>query len=164
MLTKMQRSVAALTAIALMATAVPLPASAATARGKTVEAKAATDGSTDFSSRRVRRGNNNAAAAAMFGMVAGTIATIAVNESRRKRQRDYYRNGYYGGYQGGYYAPQAYYAPQPYYAQPRYAPRAYSYGAPAGYRGYRGISRDENLISPPQPLSSMPNGGQPYTN
>ncbi len=71
-------------------------------------------------------------------MVAGTIATIAVNESRRKRQRDYYRNGYYGGYQGGYYAPQAYYAPQPYYAQPRYAPRAYR--APVyqgGYQGYR---------------------------
>jgi hypothetical protein len=149
----MQRSVAALTAIALAATAVPLPASAAIARGKTVEAKAATDGSTDFSSRRRVRRGNNAAAAAMFGLVAGTIATIAVNESRRKRERDYwrYRNGYYGG---------SYYGPQPHY----YAPRAYSYGPPVAYRNYRDPVREQNLISPPQPLSSMPNGGQPYTN
>lgn len=154
MWTNMKRSVAALTAIALVATAVPLPASAAPAKRTTATANVLTDGSTDFSSRRVRRGNNNAAAAAMFGMVAGTIATIAVNESRRKRERDAwrYRNGYYGGYQG-YYAPQAYYAPQPYYApQRRYAPRGYQYGAQApAYRGYRPAGSVG--VPNPQPLN-----------
>lgn len=69
-------------------------------------------------SRRVyRRHHGNAAAAAMFGIVAGTIAQVAINESRRSRYRYYDGYGYYGGY--------------------GYAPvyRSYYYGAPA-YYGY----------------------------
>ncbi len=52
---------------------------------------------TDISARRRYRGNNNAAALAMFGLVAGGIAAMAAN--------DRYNDGYYGGgpyYGGGY--------------------------------------------------------------
>lgn len=117
----MQRGLAVVTAAALVATALPLPASAA-AKGRTAQAatvQVATDGSTDFSARRARRGNN-AAAAAMFGLVAGTIATIAINDQRRQRERDYWRHrhGYYHGY---YHAPARYYhAPPAYYGPPRH--------------------------------------------
>lgn len=147
-LTGMKRSVAVLTAAALVATAVPLHASAATTKAKDEvrrETRIEANAATDFSSQRRVRRNNNAAAAAMFGVVAGTIATIAINEQRRKRERNYWRhrNAYYG-YGPGYYAPpQAYYAPQPrYYApQPRYVapsrhyPQGRYFGAPGTYYG-----------------------------
>ena len=52
---------------------------------------------TDFSARRYRHRGNNAAALAMFGIVAGTIAAAAA--------ADRYNDGYYyGGYGGGPYA------------------------------------------------------------
>lgn len=140
MFTRMQQGVAALTAVALVATAMPLQASAASAKGASAQTRIETDASTDFSGKRRARRGNNAAAAAMFGMVAGTIATIAINEQRRKRERDYwrYRNGYYGGYAYG----PGYYAPQPRYVAPayrRYRPvhpsTGYYFGGPGSYYG-----------------------------
>lgn len=89
---------------------------ASSAKSQVATPAAATDTVTDFSARRRHyRGNGGAAALAAFGMIAGTIATIAANE----RRRDYYdRYGY------GYYG----YAPPP-------PPRPYYYGY--GHRGYR---------------------------
>ncbi|HWM49630.1 MAG TPA: hypothetical protein VNR11_22240 [Xanthobacteraceae bacterium] len=70
---------------------------------------------TDISSRRrVHRGGNPAAAIAMFGVVAGTIA--AISASRRHR----YNHGYYYPY-GGYGPAYPYYGPRP-YAYPYYGP------------------------------------------
>jgi hypothetical protein len=70
---------------------------------------------TDFSARKrrhVRRGHNNGAAAlAAFGLIAGTIATIAANE----RRRDYYDRYGYGYYRYGPPPP-----PPGYYYGPRY--------------------------------------------
>lgn len=82
---------------------------------------------TDVSARKRRHRGNNAAAAAMFGMVAGTIASIAAAQAHRDRVRRYhYHHGYhphYGyrphyGYQAYawegpryYHAPTAPYAP-----------------------------------------------------
>lgn len=88
---------------------------ASSAKSQAVKPAAATDTVTDFSARRRHyRGNGGAAALAAFGMIAGTIATIAANE----RRRDYYdRYGY--GYYG--YAPPP--PPRPYYGY--------------GHRGYR---------------------------
>lgn len=111
------KGIAVVVAAALTASAV-MPAAAAPAAkpAQAAQVKAESD-ATDFSSRRYRRGSN-AAGLAMFGLVAGTIATIAINEQRRKRERDYwrYRYGYYG---------------HPGYA---YAPRYYGYRH--GYYGY----------------------------
>ena len=45
-----------------------------------------------------RRGNNAAAAVAMFGIVAGTIAGIAAADARRSEWEA--RQRYYGGYYG----------------------------------------------------------------
>ena len=130
------KRIAAIVAAVLTASAA-LPAAAAPAAkpAQATQIKAAGE-ATDFSARRYRRGNN-AAAAAMFGAVAGTIATIAINEQRRKRERDYwrYRHSAYGhgayGYAPGYYAPQAYYGGY----HPRYG-NPYAYGTP--YHGPRG--------------------------
>jgi hypothetical protein len=58
---------------------------------------------TDFSARRYRHRGNNAAALAMFGIVAGTIAAAAAAD--RYDDGYYYGGGpYYGGYGygGGY--------------------------------------------------------------
>ena len=135
MWTTAKRSVAAVTALALAATVImPLQASAAPA-AKPPQFKAR-DSATDFSSARRYRRGGNAAAAAMFGAVAGTIATIAINEQRRKRERDAWRYRYgYAGYP--YAAPQAYYGN--YYAP---APRVYHRGNPymygTPYHGPRG--------------------------
>jgi len=110
------RRVSGFLAVAL-AGAMALPAlpaavaSAAKAPGISADPVATT--TTDFSARRRHyRGNNGAAALAAFGMIAGTIATIAANE----RRRDYYERGY------GYYG----YAPRPYYG-PRYRHPGYRY-------------------------------------
>lgn len=110
------RRVSGFLAVALAgAMALPaLPAAAASAKAAGISADPVATTTTDFSARRRHyRGNNGAAALAAFGMIAGTIATIAANE----RRRDYYERGY--GYYG--YAPP----PRPYYG-PRY-----------GYPGYR---------------------------
>jgi hypothetical protein len=122
-----KKQIAALVAAALTASAA-LPATAAPAskpaQMSQVQAAGSND-ATDFSARRYRRGSN-AAGLAMFGAVAGTIATIAINEQRRKRERDYlrYRYGYYG-HPGYAYAPQAYYG----YGGHRYG-NPYAYGTP----------------------------------
>ncbi len=143
-----KKGIATIVAAALAATAA-LPATAAPAAkpAPTAQVKAQGD-ATDFSARRYRRGNN-AAAAAMFGAVAGTIATIAIAEQRRKRARNYYRYGYYGP-SYGYYAPQPYYAPQRYYA-----PRAY-YGGYGGHRyfGAPGTQFGGAVSTPVQPPSN----------
>lgn len=75
----------------------------------------------------VRRHGGNAAAMAMFGMVAGTIAQIAAADAYRDRGRVvYYDDGYaYGGY--GYYEQPRYYYRQPYVAP---ATRHHRYNAP----------------------------------
>lgn len=124
MWTTRTKAIAALTAMTMAATAVvPLPAAAAPAAKSTTVKTSASDGSTDFSgARRYRRGGN-AAALAMFGAVAGTIATIAVAQERRKARRDYWRARY--GY--GYYGHPGYYAPP-----------VYGYGGPHLYAPYRG--------------------------
>lgn len=134
MWTTKTKAIAALTAMTMAATAVvPLQAEAAPA-AKPTTVKSATDGSTDFSAARRYRRGNNAAAAAMFGAVAGTIATIAVAQQRRKAQRDYYRARYgYGAYPGYY----GYYGPDYNYQGPAWTgPRAYG-GGPYYYGGKR---------------------------
>jgi len=111
----MFRSVAGALAGALVLTSLPAGA-AQPVSPRPVITHASPTGDTvtaDFSARKryVRRGHNNGAAAlAAFGLIAGTIATIAANE----RRRDYYeRYGYYG------YAPPP--PPPPrYYSGPRY--------------------------------------------
>jgi len=123
MKTTVSRSIAALLAGALVVTSLP----AVAAQPAPVKPAVAQMGGTsvdagltsDFSARKrhVRRGHNNGAAAlAAFGLIAGTIATIAANE----RRNDYYdRYGYGNGY--GYYG----YAPPP---PPRhYYNRGYRY-------------------------------------
>jgi hypothetical protein len=56
---------------------------------------------TDFSARRYRHRGNNAAALAMFGIVAGSIAAAAAAD--RYDDGYYYGGGpYYGVYGGGY--------------------------------------------------------------
>lgn len=112
------KGIALIVAAALTASAIVPAAAAPVARpAQAAQVKAEGD-ATDFSARRYRRGNN-AAALAMFGMVAGTIATIAINEQRRKRERDYwrYRYGYYG-HPGYAYAPRYYGYPGRYYGYP----------------------------------------------
>jgi len=109
------RSIAAVLAGALTLGLLPTGAAqAAGPKSPIVKPAAASDAVTDFSARRrhYHRGHGGAAALAAFGMIAGTIATIAAEE----RRRDYYdRYGYYG------YAPPP--PPPPYYGY--------------GYRGYR---------------------------
>ena len=92
------------------------PARAATAASERVASAARmANVPTDISSRRrVHRGGNPAAAIAMFGVVAGTIA--AISASRRHR----YSHGYYYPY-GGYGPAYPYYGPRP-YAYPYYGP------------------------------------------
>ena len=77
---------------------------------------------------RGRHYRNNAAAAAMFGMVAGTIAQVAIAQSHRRHARYYY---YDDGVDDVYYAPapvyQTYVPPPPVYRTyvqpaPVYAP------------------------------------------
>lgn len=114
------RRVSGFLAVAL-AGAMALPALPAAAASATKAPGISTDPvvatTTDFSARRRHyRGNNGAAALAAFGMIAGTIATIAANE----RRRDYYERGY--GYYGGGYG----YAPRPYYG-PRFGNPGYRY-------------------------------------
>lgn len=76
----------------------------------------------------VRRHRGDAAAAAMFGMVAGTIAQIAAAEAYRDQARTvyYYDDGY--GYYGN---------PGVIYARPRYHHRQ-SYSAPVVRHHYHG--------------------------
>lgn len=110
------RSIAAALAGALVLTSLPVGAAQSTAasRPTVTHASPAHDATvTDFSARRrhARSHNNGAAALAAFGLIAGTIATIAANE----RRHDYYeRRGY--GYYG--YAPPP--RPPGYYYGPRY--------------------------------------------
>lgn len=92
---KLRGSIAALVVGALALTSFPL-ASAQAASGKQPQASAAT---IDLSARKrhyYRRGGDSRAAMAMFGMVAGTIASIAAAEEAR-RYRERYGYGYYGG-------------------------------------------------------------------
>jgi nicotinic acid phosphoribosyltransferase len=109
------RSIAAALAGALVLTSLPAGATQPTASKPTLtQASPSQDAIvTDFSARRrhARSHNNGAAALAAFGLIAGTIATIAANE----RRQDYYeRRGY--GYYG--YAPRP--RPPGYYYGPRY--------------------------------------------
>lgn len=134
---------------ALLATTINVPF--ASARGDSAMPKAGLNASaapvTDVSAARkyrravprhyVRRHGGNAAAAAMFGMVAGTIVNIAAAEARRDRARvAYYDNdGYYDDEAEAVYVPPRHYypVPQPYVApavryhhvapQPHFAPR-----------------------------------------
>jgi hypothetical protein len=107
------RSIAALVAGVMLVTALPFTAAqAASPKAKQPQLAPASDTVTDISARRrYRNGGNPAAALAAFGLIAGTIATIAAND----RRRDYYDRGY-----GNYGAPRAY---------------GYGYGYPQ--RGYR---------------------------
>jgi hypothetical protein len=115
MRTIVSRSIAGALAGALVLTSLPAEAmQPVTPKSAIAQPTSASDAvTTDFSARKrhVRRGHNNGAAAlAAFGLIAGTIATIAANE----RRRDYYERGY--GYYG--YGPPP--PPRGYYYGPRY--------------------------------------------
>lgn len=108
------RAIAAALAGALLLTSLPVAQAASSQKsGPGLTQAAAT--ATDISARRRHRGNS-AAALAAFGLIAGTIATIAANQERRDYYERYGGYGYGGGY--GYYGP-----PRPYYGY--------------GHRGYR---------------------------
>jgi len=103
MINPFRSSIAVALAAALTLTALPFGASQANAASRKPEAAAA--GTLDLSARKRhyhRRGNSRAAMQ-MFGMVLGTIGTIAAAEEARR-----YRHSYYGPYGYGY-------APRPYY-------------------------------------------------
>ena len=82
----------------------PLAASAVQAAGSR-QPQVETAGTLDLSARKrhYRRGNSRAAMQ-MFGMVLGTIGTIAAAEEARR-----YRHRYYGHYGYGYAPPPPYY-------------------------------------------------------
>jgi hypothetical protein len=99
---KFRNSVAAALIGAVTLTSFNLaPAQAASTKAP----QATKSATTDFSARRYRhRGNNNAAALAMFGLVAGGIAAAVAAD--RYNDGYYYGGGPYGGgpyYGGGYY-------------------------------------------------------------
>lgn len=101
MRTKFRNSVAAALIGAVALTSFNLaPAQAASTKAPQATGSA----TTDFSARRYRHRGNNAAALAMFGLVAGGIAAAVAAD--RYNDGYYYGGGpYYGGpsYGGGYY-------------------------------------------------------------
>lgn len=92
---KIRGSIVVALAAAVMLTSFNLSPAQAASKNTPQVANAAT---TDFSARRYRHRGNNAAALAMFGIVAGSIAAAAA--------ADRYDDGYYGG--GGYYGGRGY--------------------------------------------------------
>jgi hypothetical protein len=95
----------------------------------------------EISAARKRRYRGNPAVPlAAFGILAGTIASIAAANAQREYYDSYYRApGYYGGpaygyYGGGYAGPPAYqYAPV-YHSRPVFQHRGY-YGNAGGQQG-----------------------------
>jgi hypothetical protein len=126
MSTKTTRTVVGVMAAALALTSLsiePVRAASATPKAPVAAPAKADTTPTDISTRRrhYRGGGNPAAALAMFGVVAGSIAAISASRRHRHGYGVYYP---YGGYGPGY----GYYGPRPYY-QP------YGYGG-YGYRPY----------------------------
>jgi uncharacterized membrane protein YgcG len=98
---KIRGSIVAALAAAVTLTSFNLSPAQAASKNTPQVANAVT---TDFSARRYRHRGNNAAALAMFGIVAGSIAAAAAAD--RYDDGYYYGGGpYYGGYgyrHGGY--------------------------------------------------------------
>ena len=114
------------TAAAIALTSFDLrPAQAAPDSGPAI---AKQNGADELSAQRKRRrgGVHPAVPLAAFGMIAGTIAGIAVAE----RRREYYERPYVYGTPYGY-APQVYARPYGYEQPYGYAPRVYHH--PGGY-------------------------------
>jgi hypothetical protein len=110
---KFRSSLAVALAAAVTVTSFNLPAQAAPKNSIPQVSKSVT---TDISARRRHYRSNNAAALAMFGLVAGGIAAIAA--------ADRYNDGYYYG--GG-----------PYYGSPYYG-GGYYRGGPRWHGGWHG--------------------------
>jgi hypothetical protein len=111
MIWKTHRAVAVATAAAIALTSVGLSPTVAAASPAKQAQVADNSGSTEFSSRHRRYGHRhgNAAALGAFAAIAGTIATIAIAEQRRREWRRHHQ--YYGpyGYPYGAPAPYGYY-------------------------------------------------------
>jgi hypothetical protein len=122
----------AATAIAIALTSFDLrPAAAAPQGGPAIVKKNA--GADEISAARKRRYRGNPAVPlAAFGILAGTIASVAAaNAQREYYERPYYAPGYYGApaygyYGGGYAGPPAYqYAPPVYHSRPVFQHHGY---------------------------------------
>lgn len=133
MSSKTTKTVVGLMAAALALTSLSIEPvrAASTSQKAPAVAKANADGGlTDVSTQRRNRAyrghNNPAAAMAMFGVVAGSIAAISASRRHRHGHSVYYPYGsaYGPGYQ--------YYGARPYYQPYGYQPYGYSYG----YRPY----------------------------
>lgn len=100
------RSIAAAVAAATIVTSIPLSQAVAAFSAAPAVATAAPVTS-DFSTRRYRRGGGNAAALGAFAAIIGTIGAVAIAQQRND---DYGRYGYYGnGYGYGAPVPYGYY-------------------------------------------------------
>jgi hypothetical protein len=105
MRSKVNRTLAVVTAATLALTAFNLQPAAAAPEATTQARTAQPAGDYEFSSRRRRYHRNNAAAIAAFTAVVGAIATYAAaREYRKAHQRGYY----YGNPYGPYYYPRPY--------------------------------------------------------
>src|ERR1044072_4618882 len=131
----------AATAIAIALTSFDLrPAAAAPQGGRAIEKKNA--GADEISPARKRRYRGNPAVPlAAFGILAGTIASVAAANAKRKfYERPSAAPGSYGApaygyYGGGYAAPPAYqYAPPVYHSRPVFQHHGY-YGDGGGRGG-----------------------------
>jgi hypothetical protein len=117
MLTNTKRTIAGVTAAALVLTAVGTTPGFAASASKQGPAMQQADVEVSAARRHRHRGVPPAAALGAFAAIAGTIASVAAAQRYRD---DPYRYGYYGGPYPGYYGGP--YAVEPGYGYYNYAP------------------------------------------